>query len=46
MLKKYALITISIKYEPKGPVSIKPAFFQILTWHRTGGQAIIGINRP
>ena len=25
----------SLKYVPRGPVSIKPAFVQIMTWHRT-----------
>ena len=33
---KIALITISLKYVPRDPVSIEPAFVQIMTWHRTG----------
>ena len=37
---KIALITISLKYEPRGPIGIKPAYIQIMTWHRTGDKPL------
>ena len=37
---KTALITISHTYVPRGPDSIKPAFVQIMTWHRTGDKPL------
>ena len=37
---KIALITTSLKYDPRGPVSIKPAFVQIMTRHRTGNKPL------
>ena len=30
------LITISLKFIPKGPIEYKSALVQVMAWHRTG----------
>ena len=33
-------IQISLKYVPRSPIDNKPAFVQVMTWHRTGDKPL------